>query len=287
MTALNLTILSWNARGGGRAKALLSLANHCVRKGIDVTVALGGDWGPDRLKAHHGLPIQFETYRTGFSGDTTNSVREAVAETAPDVVLAFDTLLVKACRTIGLPAIGYLRTSTVPGVDEYWAPSKRCAGNHSDELWDRDEPPCRTVYPVWYIDPLTDPPTDDERPIDIMIHGRKAQNAAATLNPDYNVLLANWFPYPDLRAMYRQSKLMLFPRPERFEPLGLMPIEAAACGCRVLVPKNSGVAEVYPDRAYDKPTEHVDDALDSDDRPSDPVPESPIDPPTRIQRLAP
>lgn len=286
MTASRLTILSWNARGGGRAKALLALANYCHEQGLAVTVALGGDWAPAKLSAHHGQPITFDVYRTDFREETPPAVEDAIAETAPDVVVAFDTLLIKACRHIDPPTVGYLRTSAVPGVEEYWAPSRHCAAEFTAELRGRGEPDCHPVYPVWYIDALEDPPPDADRPIDVMVHGRKARDAVVELNPEYNVLVANRFTYPELRALYRQTKVFLFPRPERFEPLGLMPVEAAATGCRPLVPDNSGVAEIVPHHVHEHPTEHAAEAIDAGGLPEDPMPESPTDPAERIQNLA-
>lgn len=269
-------VLSWSAYGGGRARALLSLCAHLDANGLDVTVLTGArGWTADRLRTHHGLRLAGDWQRTDWADAPTPSIMAAVDESDPDVVVSFDTILNTKARPVDRPTVGYCRTQAASGLDEYWAPSKATA----------QELGCRPVYPIWYIEPAAGDAPLDDRPIDVMIHGRKANGAVARLGTDYNIVLANRFTYPDLRAMYRSTTAFVFPRPDRFEPLGLMPIEAAAHGCRVAVPTNSGVAECYPAHAYDQPVEHVEDALDGSPL-ADPVPESPTDPVDRLTTLA-
>lgn len=282
-----LLVCSWAARGGGRAKALLSLTRYCDDSGIDVSVVTGAEsWARSRLADHHGIdPVDDWREVDWRTTGKVSAVEQTVDDADPDAVLAFDTLLVKACRGLDRPVVGYLRTSTVPGVDEYWAPSRATTQEHTKELEGRGEAKCRPVYPTWYIETPDETPGHDERPIDVLIHGRKARGAVADLNPEYDIVLANRLTHDELQAMYRQTRLFLFPRPERFEPLGLMPLEAAAQGCRVAVPTNAGVAETLPGHAYEHPTDHVGDLLDAPEYDHPDVPTSPTDPVERINTL--
>lgn len=284
----SVCILSWGVRGGGRAKALLALAARCADGNLDTTVVTGTQgWSPERLATHHGIVPAGQWEAADWRADSPAAVVErVVAHHDPDVVIGFSNTLTTRVRQLDRPTVGYLRTSCVPGTDESWAPSTAVADEFSAELQGRDEPPCRAVYPVWYIDVPSTTPAIDDRPIDIMIHGRKARDVVGGFNPQYNILLANRFSYPELCQFYEQTKLFVFPRPERFEPLGLMPIEAAAHGCQLAVPSNSGVAELYPNHTFEHPTEAVELVLNQSPPLNQNPPESPTDPVTRIQRLA-
>lgn len=270
----SLLVASHSAYGGGRARALLALADY-VDASVDI--AHGTDsWGVDRLQRHHDIHPDATWHATDW--DET-ALRDVVRRLDPDVVLSWDQAFHAALRPLDVPTIAYCRTNYATGADEFWAPSKATAQELSDETLGRDGEPTRPVYPTWYIDG-TD--RGGDRPIDVMLHGRKENGAVETLRRHYNVLLANHFSYRQLRALYQQTKCFVFPRPDRFEPLGLMPIEAAAHGCAVAVPTNAGVAETMPDHAYEHPTDHVDEAM-ARDPPA--VPESPTDPSERIEVL--
>lgn len=278
---MHVSVLSWSLYGGGRARALLSLCDHLSTNGICVSIVRGEDsWSPKELDDHHDIHPDVDWVTTAWDNPVAE-IDNAVGKLNPDVVISWDTILNTKARHLNIPTVGYCRTQYAVGLDEYWSPSRHVASQHSLETRPREDKAVKPVYPTWYIE-QEDSATD--RPIDILVHGRKTNGVVKQLNPVYNILLANRFSYPELRELYRQTKLFLFPRPERYEPLGLMPIEARAHGCNIAIPENSGVAEIYPNATFENPCENIETALDmTQDRT---VPESPTNVIDRLKNLA-
>lgn len=279
--SVDVLIVSWAAWGGGRARALLSLSDR-LSDSHTVSVVTGVHaHSPETLQNHHGFFPDCTWETVDWKDDRSGHVRDAVDRHDPDVIISFDGLLHGCLKQFDRPTVTYCRTGVHYYSDEVWCPSRTVRDRFNDELQRRgQEPVCRAVYPIWYIEPER---ADCNRPIDVMVHGRKSRGQVSQLVGSYNVLLANVFTYRQLKEYYKQTKLFLFPKPDRFEPLGLMPIEAAAYGCNLLLPKNCGAAEIYPGAVHGNPTDCIECGLKQEQDFS--LPNSPIDPVERIEEI--
>lgn len=282
---MRVLIQSWAARQGGRARALLALADRLASE-YEVTVSTGAlSHSPEALRQHHGFFPDCDWRTVDWRGDGRGELfHQNIAACDPDAVISFDTVLNGHLHAVeDRVTVGYCRTKPAFYADELWAPSRTVAEKFNTLLTKRgNDVRVRPIYPIWYIDEVSG---DGVRDIDVVVHGRKARDALSNLAGSHNILVASHFSYPRLTDLYRQSDCFLFPEPDRFEPLGLMPIEAAAHGCRLALPTNTGASEIYPDHVYDDPVGAVPDIVNSANESPD-VPTSPTDPVERLRLLA-
>lgn len=284
---MNVLVLALASRRNGRGKALLSCCDELATV-ADVTLVVGDETPPESaLESYHGFLPAVEWRRIEWDGDVSQLVDEQIGRVDPDVVIAWDDPLHAHLSEVDRATIAWVEASYTTAPDECWSPSQCAARRCRDALRDLDvDARVLTMYPHWYIEPQLETPSIDERPIDVLVHGRKNRNAADLLE-GYTVVTTGDFSAAELNVVYRQSKLFLFPRPWRAEPLGLMPIEAAARGCRVAVPTNSGVAELFPSHAYEQPVKEVDRLLSArDDTDAPDIPSPSANPATRIEALS-
>lgn len=272
---MRVLIQAYSIRGRGRGRAFLSLCDRLSDE-FEVT-AVSGEHGWDKfsLEEHHGFFPDCGWDTMEWENRSPTSVtKELDDKFNPDAIISFDSHTNRGLKVVDdKPSIGYLRLNANNGADEYWAPSKKVAKDFN----------VLPLYPVWYIEQEEG---YEERPIDIMLHSWKENDAVKGLQEDYNVLLANSFTYEELKDMFKRTKIFLFPRPDRFEPLGLMPIEAAAHGCELLLPENSGVCEIYPEASYEHPSGEVEQTIEGWRPHYRNIPMSPTNPVERIQELS-
>lgn len=277
-----ISIFSWAAFGGGRGKALLSLSNYLSENGFEVNVLLGrGGWLPDILFDHHGIRPDADFSIVDWEDDKLGVTHDHIESENPDVVVGFDShfegTLDHITKDWSIPTVNWLRRGHRDGEYDVWTVNPRLAEEYGHDL----------VFPVWYIEEASFD-EGSERPIDLISHTRKVnrkRQVSEILN-GHNVLFASHMPYRTLRECFLQSKAFFFDEKDRYEPLGLMPIEAASCGCKLILPENSGVGEIYPDFAFDRPIDYIDDVLEADvDLPLE-IPESPTDPVKRLSQIA-
>lgn len=278
---MKVQILTSGVGFGGRGKALLSLCAHLSQK-FEVVVESGtlnisGDGGGgisyNDLVSHHQIFPDVEWSQQGLDEISSEG----------DVVIGFDSEANSLLYQFDVPTVAYCRRGISDWADEYWAPSRMAANRHNAWLRDHDlDDNCQAVYPIWYLERPNSVKSFDEREIEVLVHSRKAEGVNFS---DYHVHYAEGHSWDELTEIYENSKIFLFPSKPRFEALGLMPVEAAAYGCHLSLPRNAGVSEVYPQCVYRQPERVIDELLEEDDVSDLPIPQSPTDPHNRLLRL--
>lgn len=282
---MKVLILSGGVGFGGRGKALLSLCDH-LSKEFQIEVF------SDRLNKteEDGITFSHLTSHHSINPDVSWNFREWDSEdvgdvSSYDVVIGFDSQTNNLLSSIDCPTVAYCRRGVSNWADEYWTPSKMAADRHNAWLRERGlGDNCYPIYPIWYIERQKSVKPFDEREYDVLIHRRKAEGIGKKLS-DFSVHYASDYDWEELSEVYEDSKVFLFPNKRRFEPLGLMPIEAASFGCHLSLPRNAGVSEIFPYHVYRKPEEAIEDILQRGQASDLDVPESPVDPIDRIYQL--
>lgn len=284
---MRVAILSCGVGFGGRGKALLSLCDYLSQEFDVVSIndsvmsSDGEEISHQNLISSHSINPEVQWVSVNWESNSP----EFVQDFSPDVVIGFDSQTNGFLSRFDVPTIAYCRRGIADWADEYWAPSQMAADRHNAWLRERDlDDNCQAIYPIWYIEEPDSAKPFDEREYDVLVHDRKAEGVGRYLS-DYDVYYASDHSWKELTQLYQNSKVFLFPNKRRFEPLGLMPIEAAAYGCHLSLPRNAGVSEIYPYSTYRRPEKAVEELLQKGSTSDLPIPESPTDPTERILRL--
>lgn len=284
---MRIAILSCGVGFGGRGKALLSLCDYLSQEFdvVSINDSLRGSDGErisqDDLISVHSINPDIQWVSLNWDSNEPSFVDEF----SPDVVIGFDSETNKILSDFSVPTVAYCRRGIADWADEYWAPSQMAADRNNAWLRERGlRDNCQAIYPIWYIQKKESVKPFSDREYDVLVHYRKSEGVDEHLS-DYSVHYASGHPWKKLTSLYENSKVFLFPNKRRFEPLGLMPIEAAAYGCHLSLPRNAGVSEIYPHSTYRRPERAVRELLQKNEVSDLPIPSSPTDPIERILRL--